>query len=193
MYFRAPKKCAVKMTDKRSDYVLRLSGIEFGNHKYTMVCDKAFFELTGLSEIEDGSINVQIDMEKDEKMMTLQFHFKGEITVLCDRCLDFLTLPLDFTDFLVVNFVTQIEESFENDDNIWQIHEKAHELELTHFLYEAIELALPTQRIHPDDKNGNTTCNPEMLQKLAELAPQHEEQHEPDPRWNALKELRIEN
>jgi uncharacterized metal-binding protein YceD (DUF177 family) len=103
-----------------------------------------------------------------------------------------LTLSLDFTEFLVVNFVSQIDESFENDENIWQIHEKAHELDLLHFLYEAIELALPTQLIHANDKNGNPTCNPEMLRKLAELAPKPLDT-KTDPRWDALKELRIEN
>jgi uncharacterized metal-binding protein YceD (DUF177 family) len=177
------------MTDKRDDYVLRLSGVEVGNHKYSMICDKAFFELAGLNEIEEGNINVLIDMEKNAKMMSLQFHFTGKVTVLCDRCLDFLTLPLDFTDFLVVNFVSQVDESFENDENIWQIHEKAHELDLTHFLYEAIELALPTQLLHPNDESGNPTCNPEMLKKLAELAPK--ETTEIDPRWEALKDLKI--
>jgi len=182
------------MTDKRDDYVLRLSGVEVGNHKYSMVCDKSFFELTGLNEIEDGNINVQIDMEKSAKMLSLQFRFKGDVTVNCDRCLEFLTLPLEFTDFLVVNLVSQIDETFENDDNIWQLHEKEHELDLMHFLYETIELALPTQLIHPDDENGNPTCNPEMLQKLAELAPKETAQTtEIDPRWNVLKELRIEN
>ena len=178
------------MTDKRDEYVVRLSGVDVGTHKYTMICDKAFFELTGLSEIEDGHLKVQIEMEKSATMLTFQFHFKGEITALCARCLDFLTLPLDFTDFLVVNLVSQIDETFENDDNIWQLHEKAYELDLTHFLYEAIELALPTQLIHPDENN----CNPEMLQKLAELAPkEQQETTETDPRWNALKELRIKN
>jgi len=183
------------MTDRREDYVLRLSGVEVGSHKYTMICDKAFFELIGLSEIENGSIKVQIEMEKSATMLSLQFHFKGEITVLCDRCLDFLTLPLDFTDFLVVNLVSQIDETFENDDNIWQLHEKAYELDLTHFLYEAIELALPTQLIHPEDKNGDTTCNSEMLQKLAELAPKDEENVdiENDPRWDVLKNLKLDN
>ena len=180
------------MTDKRDEYVVRLSGVDVGTHKYTMICGKAFFELTGLSEIEDGNIKVQIEMEKSATMLSLHFHFKGEITVLCDRCLDFLTLPVDFTDFLVVNLVSQIDESFENDDNIWQLHEKAYELDLTHFLYEAIELALPTQLIHPDDEHGNPTCNLEMLQKLAELTPKEEPQTtETDPRWDTLKNLRI--
>ena len=179
------------MTDKRDEYVVRLSGVDVGNHKYTMICDKAFFELTGLSEIEDGRIKVQIEMEKSATMLSLQLHFIGEVTVFCDRCLDLLTLPLDFTDFLVVNLVSQVDEAFENDDNIWQLHEKAHELDLTHFLYEAIELTLPTQLTHPDDEDGNPTCNPEMLQKLAELAPK--ETTEIDPRWEALKQIRITN
>jgi len=175
------------MTDKRDDYVIRLSGVDVGNHKYSMICDKAFFELTGLNEIENGEIHVQVEMEKSAKMLSLQFRFKGEVTVICDRCLELLTLPIEFTDFLVVNFVSQIDETFENDENIWQLHEKAHELDLTHFLYEAIELALPTQFIHPNDEKGKPTCNPEMLQKLAELAPK--ETTEIDPRWETLKLL----
>jgi len=182
------------MTEKRDEYVLRLSGVEFGKHKYVMICDKSFFEFAGLDEIEDGNIKVLLEMEKSATMLSLQFHFIGEITVLCDRCLDLLTLNLDFTDFLVVNLVSQIDESFENDDNIWQLHEKAYELDLTHFLYEAIELALPTQLIHPEDVNGNPTCNPEMLQKLIELAPKQEQNtNETDPRWDTLRQLRITN
>ncbi len=96
------------MTDKRDEYVIRLSGVDVGTHKYTMICDKVFFELTGLNEIEDGCVKMQIEMEKSATMLSLQFHFKGEVTVFCDRCLDCLTIPLDFTDFLVVNLVSQI-------------------------------------------------------------------------------------
>jgi uncharacterized metal-binding protein YceD (DUF177 family) len=180
------------MTDKRDEYVIRLSGVELGTHKYTMICNKAFFELTGLNEIEDGCVNVLIEMEKSATMLSLQFFFKGVVTVLCDRCLDFLTLPLELKDFLVVNLVSQIDESFDNDENIWQLHEKAYELDLAHFLYETIELALPKQLIHFDDENGNSTCNPEMLKKLAELAPKTEQQTtETDPRWDALKEIKF--
>ncbi|MCL2168228.1 MAG: DUF177 domain-containing protein [Lentimicrobiaceae bacterium] len=182
------------MTDKRDDYVIRLSGVELGNHKYSMICDIEFFELTGLNEIEEGNVEVRIEMEKSANLLSLQLHFNGNITVLCDRCLDFLTLSLNFKEFLVVNLVSHVDTAFENDDNIWQIHEKAHELDLTHFLYETIELALPTQLIHPDDENGTPTCNPEMLRKLAELAPQEEHNtRETDPRWDALKQLRINN
>ena len=185
------------MTDKRDDYIIRLSGVDIGIYKYTMICSKAFFELTGLSEIEEGNIKVQIEMEKSAKMLSLQFHFKGDVTMICDRCLDFLTFPVDFTDFLVVNLVSHIDESFENDDNIWQIHEKAFELDLAHFLYEDIKLALPTQHIHPEDENGNPTCNSEMLQRLAALAPKEEEKIEEeeknDPRWEALKNIKIDN
>ena len=182
----------MKLTDKRDDYVIRLSGVEVGNHKYSMICDKAFFELTGLNEIEEGNIIVRIDMEKSANMLSLHFQFTGTVTVHCDRCLEFLSIPVDFTDFLIVNLVSHIDESFDSDDNIWQLHEKTHELDLLHFLYEAIKLALPTQLIHPDDENGNPTCNPEMLRKLAELAPKEEQQNtETDPRWDKLKDLKI--
>jgi uncharacterized metal-binding protein YceD (DUF177 family) len=182
------------MTDKRDEYVLRLSGVEIGNHKYSMVCDKAFFELTGLNDIEEGNINVRIEMEKSANILSLQFHFNGEVMSLCDRCLDFLPLSLNFSDFLVVNLVPHIDEFFKNDDNSWQLHEKAYELDLAHFLYEAIKLTLPAHRVHSEDENGNPVCNPEMLKKLAELAPKEEQQHETtetDPRWDTLKQLKF--
>jgi len=183
----------VNLIEKREEYTIRLSGIELGNHKYSMICDKAFFELTELNEIVDGTIHVQIEMEKSANMLSLNFKFVGEITALCDRCLDFLTIPLDFTEFLVVNLVSHVDESFENIDNIWQLHEKAHELDLQHFLYESIKLALPTQLIHPNDNNGKSTCNPEMLHKLAQLTPKEYESTETDPRWDALKQLKVTN
>ena len=183
------------MTDKRDDFVLRLSGVELGSHKYSMICNKSFFELTGLSEIEEGCINVLIEAEKSAKTMSLHFHFNGDVIVACDRCLEFFTLPLAFNDFLIIKFVSHIDEPLENDENIWQIHEKAYELDLTHFLYEAIKLALPTQLLHPEDENGNSTCNPDMLKRLDKLAPKTDGRPdtETDPRWDALKILEITN
>ncbi|MDO9579971.1 MAG: hypothetical protein Q7J06_05315 [Bacteroidales bacterium] len=44
---------------------------------------------------------------------------------------------------------------------------------------------------HPDDKNGNSTCDPVMLKKLKELIV--EEENESDPSWDELKKLINDN
>ena len=61
---------------------------------------------------------------------------------------------------------------------------------LFHFVYESIMLALPIQVLHPDDENGNSTCNPEILKIMNEHSPDAKKEDEIDPRWEALKKLK---
>ena len=68
-----------------------------------------------------------------------------------------------------------------------------HELDLQQHLYEFICLALPIKRIHPDDKSGNSTCDPDMLKRLKELIIEDENENENDPRWDELKKLMNNN
>ena len=60
-----------------------------------------------------------------------------------------------------------------------------------HFIYETICLALPHRIVHPDDENGNSTCNPEVLKKLESMS-QTEKPQEIDERWAALKDLKLD-
>jgi uncharacterized protein len=41
--------------------------------------------------------------------------------------------------------------------------------------------------VHPEDKNGKSTCDPEMLEKLRKHVVIIDS--EADPRWNELKKL----
>jgi uncharacterized metal-binding protein YceD (DUF177 family) len=51
-------------------------------------------------------------------------------------------------------------------------------------------LALPIRKIHPNDSDGKSKCNPAMLQKLNDL---RAEEPESDPRWDQLKKLMNNN
>jgi len=62
---------------------------------------------------------------------------------------------------------------------------------LQQHIYEFIHLALPIRRVHPDDKKGNSTCDPIMLKKLEELV--IDEDVDNDPRWDELKRLMNDN
>ena len=191
MYICNPKNRSMKTKEKRDEYKIRIAGVEIGTYSYSMICDKAFFELSEISEVEDGLLNLQIEMDKSEKMLDLKFHFAGEVVAPCDRCLDPVTIPMDFDEQLIVNLVPEVEEDFENDENIWMVDENIYELDLFHFIYETIRLALPHRIVHPDDENGNSTCNPEVLKKLESLS-QSEKPQEIDERWAALKDLKLD-
>ena len=58
-------------------------------------------------------------------------------------------------------------------------------------IYEYIQLALPIKRVHTDDSEGNSTCDPEMLKKLNEFIV--EEENNTDPRWDELRKLINDN
>jgi uncharacterized metal-binding protein YceD (DUF177 family) len=57
------------------------------------------------------------------------------------------------------------------------------------FIYEFIHLSLPVRRVHPDNEQGESTCDPEVIRLLEEKQPSSE----PDPRWEALAKLKKKN
>lgn len=178
----------MKAEDKKKEYLLRIAGIEIGKHTFSMTCDKAFFEISELYQLQDGEIKVQIEMEKTENMMDMRFHFRGKVAAQCDRCLDLVELALDFDEHLVVNLVPTDEKTSTEDDNIWMINENDSELDLFHFIYESILLSLPQQITHPEI-DGKPSCNPEMIKILDNLS---NRKPETDPRWEALKNIKLD-
>lgn len=112
------------MEEFRSDFVIRLSGIENGSHSYSIICDKRFFEENSMSEMIGGSVKVELIMHKNDKMLTLDFNFDGELEQECVRCLDPISTPLHFNQELIVKLVPDHSDylGLEEDDILSLIH-----------------------------------------------------------------------
>jgi uncharacterized metal-binding protein YceD (DUF177 family) len=117
------------------------------------------------------------------------FDYSGEVRTTCDRCLDELTMPIAGSESLCVKF-SDTEQS--DDEDVVFLPEKAHSIDLAQWMYEYVAVAMPIQCVHPDDAEGNPTCDPEMMQYLTEEATPDspEEERETDPRWDVLKTLK---
>ena len=74
----------------------------------------------------------------------------------------------------------------EENDEIVVIPEHDYEIDLSQYLYEYINLILPYRKVHGEDENGNSLCNPDIIKKIEE----HTEEEATDPRWDALKKLK---
>jgi uncharacterized metal-binding protein YceD (DUF177 family) len=74
----------------------------------------------------------------------------------------------------------------EESEDVVVIPETEYQFDLSSYIYEFIHLALPVRLLHPDDEDGNSTCDPDMLRLLETLAPTGDTF---DPRWEALKKL----
>jgi uncharacterized metal-binding protein YceD (DUF177 family) len=46
---------------------------------------------------------------------------------------------------------------------------------------------VPIRKVHPDDENGESTCDPEIIKRIT--TEEKEESEGVDPRWEALKNL----
>lgn len=169
-------------------YIIPISGLKDGNHKFDFEIGNRFFENFEESEIREGELTADVNVEKRSTHIDLLISIKGSVNISCTRCLGMFSRPIESESRLIVKFGSNEEEI---DPDIIYLPFGENELDLEQHLYEDILLALPISRIHPDDSEGNSTCDPAMLKKLEEL--RADEEHGTDPRWNELKKLMNDN
>jgi uncharacterized metal-binding protein YceD (DUF177 family) len=169
-------------------YTILLSGLKEGHHTLDFEIDKEFFEQIEESEVKEGSLMANIEMDKRATHIDLIIRVSGSVRVSCDRCLEMFSQPLSSENRILVKFGKSIDDI---DPDIISVSADENELDLQQQLYEFIMLALPIKRVHPADKKGRSTCDPVMLKKLEELI--IEEEKENDPRWDELKKLMNDN
>lgn len=157
-----------------------------GLHHFDFKVEDTFFDSFGGSEVHKGNVDVHVSMNKRTHMLEFDFDLKGNVSITCDRCLDEFSLDIELQTVLIVKFG---EETHEETDELYILHEQEHEIDLSQFIYEYIHLSLPYKRVHPLDKKGKPTCNKEMLKRLEDLSVNDDKSIETDPRWDDLKRL----
>lgn len=163
-------------------FVIPFAGLKAGTYDFAFEIDDEFFAHFERSEISKGKVHVDCVMDRQQRMLTLNFDITGTVTLPCDRCADDYEQAVVGHQRLIVKFGT-VEE--EESEEIQVIPEKEHELDVSQYLYEYIHLLLPMRRVHGTDATGKSLCNPEVADYIADIA-------EPpaDPRWDTLKKLK---
>ena len=170
--------------------IVRLSGLGEGEHDFSFNLGRDFFTSFDQTEIERGEVNAAVILEKSAGSMVLYFHLKGNVEVVCDRCLDPFMIPVRSDQQLILK---RGEKPGEIEDDVVVIGMEEHEIDIKQYLFEFLMLALPVRRVHPVDENGLSGCNQKMIEKLEAHQDQEDSRKEgTDPRWDALKEI-IEN
>jgi len=164
-------------------YLIHFSGVKPGMHSFDFNPDTSFFGHFDFPDIICSDIRVHIDMEKEEHMLIFRIFIQGNAELVCDRCGDPLTEALDGQEKLVVKLSDHNEEESED---VLIVKESDGKFDISQLLYEYIRLMLPAHRVHGEDKNGKSLCNPDIIKKLNEL----NRQRTPDPRWEVLGRLR---
>ena len=132
--------------------------LSVGTHRFDFKIGDRFFEAFEGSEIHRGKADVQVVLNKQSNLLTLDFRIEGEVCVTCDRCLEEFMMPVGYTGTLAVRYSETEQES---DGEVMWIGPSETEIDLSQYIYESIVLSLPYQRVHPEGE-----CNPEMLERF---------------------------
>jgi uncharacterized metal-binding protein YceD (DUF177 family) len=164
------------------EYEIEYSGLKIGTHSWNFKVEDEFFDNFEYSEIHHAHLNVDVIMDKQERLMIFDFNISGFVSLPCDRCLDNMNVDINGSKRLIFKLGKYYSEE---TDEIIIIPEQNNIIDLSGFIYEFITIMIPIRNVHPNDLNGNSKCNSEILEKLKK----HTSKPQLDPRWNKLKDL----
>jgi uncharacterized metal-binding protein YceD (DUF177 family) len=171
-------------------YHIPFTGLKQGKHQFEFEVDDKFFTEFEYSLVKNGKLKVEMEMDKQETMLILNFHIKGDIFLTCDLCLAGFPLNIEIIERQIVKFSNDNNPE-DNTEEIIVLSKNEHELDVSTLIYEYVNLALPY--INRCDDEGNTKwCDSEMIEKLNSLSSSKEEEENDlaDPRWEALKKIK---
>jgi len=149
------------------EFIIPLNGLKPGRTSFSWHAGMEFFKKFGNAEIIDADIVVRAEVEKSGSYFGIDCEIEGNLTVLCDRCMEDVTLPVSAEAKLSVKFGDEpvsSEETVVGDDEreVIYLPEDGSDMDLSQTVYDFAYLALPMQRIHEDGE-----CNPAALRYLS--------------------------
>ncbi len=163
-----------------------MSGLKVGAHQFEYKIDQTFLSHFEDAPVKEGLVQVKLDLDKRPSLISLDFTFSGFIQVACDRCLDHFELAIEGEKNILIK---RAEKPREEGDIIF-IRPETDEYNIAQLVYELIVLGLPMQNIHPEDENGESGCDPEILKYIqvdfSEENPEKESNS--NPIWDQIQE-----
>lgn len=155
-------------------------------HHFEYEIGAPFFKLYEKSLISDANLFVKLNLDKKDSFFILNFQVDGIVNLPCDRCSE----PFDYelmADFEIIVKFEEVENGVIDEADVVYISRNDSSFNIADLIYDYILINIPMQVFHPNDADGNSTCNPEILEKL-KSTPKEEE--EIDPRWASLNKLK---
>ena len=174
--------------DYLEKYTISFGGLHDGTHSFQFIADDEFFAQFTESPITAGILEVKVDFIKKSHLSEMLFDIRGTVKTECDRCLEQMDISISYTGSLFLKRNNTVEEEEEKeDDEIVFISLTQTDICIAQHIFEFVVLSLPLRRVHPENKKGKSTCNPEMLKKIDKLSVK--ETATTDGRWDDLKKL----
>lgn len=164
-------------------YSIPIQGLKIGVHWFKYTLDSAFFRHFEDSPVENGVVEVTLQLDKRSDMLVLDFALEGYTDAECDRCTAAIHLPVRDERQLVVKYG---DPEGEEEDEVVFISREAPEFNVARYLYEFVVLALPITNTYDCQSDPNPPCNFDVLKYLENGAGEGKS----NPVWDALKGLK---
>jgi uncharacterized protein len=151
---------------RRLDLVVTVDPFEFGGQRYA---------------VEGGRVSAALDVSHTTSGYALRLRFSAGLVGPCMRCLEGAEHGLAID-------AREVDQPGGGDD-LRSPYLDGEELDVRGWAREALALALPAQIVCREDCLGLcAVCG----ENLNDAEPGHAHEREPDPRWAALRELKLE-
>ena len=174
----------------RREYEIAFVGLKPGEHEFNYEVDDKFFTSYGPQEFKNCKAHVKLVLDKHTSFMLLKFAVGGKVDVICDRCGNPLTMDL-WDDFeVLVKMVDNPDEmnNADEDPDVHYIGRNESHLNVAAWLYEFVNLSVPTHRMCAESEIGGPKCNMEVLEMLKKMNEQEEKTE--NPIWKGLDKFR---
>lgn len=172
-------------------YSINVARLKDGKHTDHFLIDEPFFQYFERSVIENAHVEVYVELNKYQTHLDVTFHFKGNMSLACDRCGTPYVHPVETKERIIYSFDKELK--FEGYEVMYVSSQESH-LVVVQELYDFLTLTVPIRKV-PDP--AIHLCPPEILSLLGldeNGEPVEELQEESiDPRWEKLKELKNRN
>lgn len=165
--------------DRLKEYKIPFIGLKEGIHEFDFQLGPEFFEEFEFSDFDRGIVDIHVILDKKSNMLVLDFELHGNVEMICDRCGNDVTVDIEDEEKLIVKFG---DKTGSTDEEILVLGPNEHEIKLSQYFFEFIELALPAKRVHEDIND----CDQEVVKRLSS----EDDTDDTDPRWDALKNLK---
>jgi uncharacterized protein len=151
---------------RRLDLVVGVDSFDFGGQRY---------------DVPGHEVGAMVDVAHTTTGYSLRLRFETELDGPCMRC-------LEAAGHMVQVDAREVDQPGGGEE-LDSPYLKADELDLRSWARDALALALPSQIVCRDDCLGLcAVCG----ENLNQAGPEHRHERQPDPRWAALRELKLD-
>lgn len=166
-------------------FKIDLKALRQGMNKMQIKLDNEYFKAVEAPDIHGGDLIAEISILRAGEVFEMNFHIEGIIHIPCNLCLDDMEQPVNTENKIVAKF----GEDYSEDDDFVTVAEDEGILDVSGIIYEFIVLNIPIRHVHAPGK-----CDLAMIRLLQEhtaVRSSEEDEQTMDPRWAALKNLKL--